>query len=100
MNSNESAVSAELTYLERKVVEALFTSSDGNGHDFGFSQHARSVVDSPRQLGGVISSLQKKGVITVYEECNGYCQVVFRRIEDARDAGDHRRSWTLEDVIR
>jgi hypothetical protein len=55
-----------LTTLERKVLKALVRSSDGNGHDFGCIEDVRGVVGKA-QLGALITSLQKKGVIRVYE---------------------------------
>lgn len=59
---------AALTELELKVLAALFESSAGNGHDFGFVEDCRSAVGAPRQLAGVVSSLVQKGVITVHEQ--------------------------------
>jgi len=61
------APAVTLTPLERKVLRVLFESSAGNGHDFGFIEDGRKAVDQPRQLGGVVTSLVKKGVIFVYE---------------------------------
>lgn len=55
-----------LTALETKVLTALYKSAEGNGHDFGFIEDARKAVGQPRQLGGVVTSLQAKGVIEVH----------------------------------
>ena len=64
-----------LTPLEKKVLNALYDSADGNGHDFGFIEEARPAVESPRQLGGVVTSLIKKGLILVSPEViNGLTQ--------------------------
>ncbi len=57
----------DFTPLEIKVLRALFASSRGNGHDFGFIEDGRKAVASPAQLGGVVASLVKKGAIEVYE---------------------------------
>lgn len=55
-----------ITELEQSVLAALWKSSDGNGHDFGLVEDCRSAC-APQQLGGVISSLSKKGIIRVNE---------------------------------
>lgn len=57
----------KLTTLERAVLSALFESSKGNGHDFGFVEECRKAVPTANQLAGVIASLSKKGIITVYD---------------------------------
>jgi hypothetical protein len=57
----------KFTNLEIAVLKKLFNSSAGNGHDFGFTEDARSVVKNPRELAGIISSLVKKNVIDVWE---------------------------------
>ncbi len=56
-----------ITVLEQKVLTALFHSSAGNGHDFGFVEDCRKAVAKADQLGGVIASLSKKGLIHVHE---------------------------------
>lgn len=56
-----------LTPLEKKVLLSLYDSSKGNGHDFGFIEDARKAVPSKNQLGGVVASLVKKKLFTVYE---------------------------------
>lgn len=60
----------KLTSLERKVLVALFESSKGNGHDFGFIEDARGVVGSD-QLGGIVASLVKKRILVVHEPYRG-----------------------------
>lgn len=64
-----------LTKLEREVLKVLIDSASGNGDDFGFiedAQPARAVghgFKAPcgkEQLGGVVASLVKKGVIVVH----------------------------------
>lgn len=55
-----------LTKLEHSVLSALFDSSGGNGHDFGFVEDCRKTCKA-NQLGGVISSLSKKGIIAVHD---------------------------------
>ena len=54
------------TALEAKALLALLNSAEGNGHDFGFIEDLRGVIEAP-QIGGVVSSLVKKGVIVVHE---------------------------------
>ena len=56
----------KLTPLELKVLVAFHKSSAGNGHDFGFTDDGAKVVDTPRQLAGVVASLVKKNLIEVY----------------------------------
>lgn len=50
------------TDLENRVMEAALESSDGNGHDFGYTEDIiENLKDvSPQALGGVITSLEKK----------------------------------------
>lgn len=56
----------QLTEMEKKVLKAMIESSDGNGHDFGFIEDLRGVVPVA-SLGGVVASLSKKGIVTVFE---------------------------------
>ena len=56
-----------LTNNERRVLGELWNSACGNGHDFGFIEDARTAVDNPRSLGGVVSSLSKKGLIDIHD---------------------------------
>lgn len=61
----------QLTPLEEQVLKNLYMSADGNGHDFGFVEDHG--ID-PKQARGVISSLIKKDIITVWEpvrNCSG-----------------------------
>jgi hypothetical protein len=51
-----------LTALERVLIPLLQEESAANGHDFGVLEQVRWT--DRRQLGGVITSLQAKGVIT------------------------------------
>lgn len=62
----KSLDNVKVTLLEAKVLQSLFASAKGNGHDFGFIEDSRSVVSTPLQLGGVVSSLVKKGLIVVH----------------------------------
>lgn len=57
----------KLTANELKTLKVLFNSAKGNGHDFGFTDDAKGIFAAPRTLSGVISSLVKKGIITVHE---------------------------------
>ena len=69
-----------LTELEMRVLENLFESADGNGHDFGFIEDAG--VD-PRIARGVISSLSKKGIIVIWDRMrngiNFYTQFTWKK---------------------
>lgn len=56
--------SLHLTTLEEQVLKNLYMSADGNGHDFGFVEDHG--ID-PKQARGVISSLVKKNIITVWD---------------------------------
>ena len=87
-----------LTDLEVKVLGALFESSRGNGHDFGFVEDvADAKVVGKDQLGGVISSLVKKKFITVYEpvrtDTGLWTQFSFLGHDD------FARGVTLKDII-
>jgi len=53
-----------LTNLERTVLENLFDSASGNGHDFGLIEEAG--IDA-RQARAIVVSLQKKGIIEIHE---------------------------------
>lgn len=63
--TNEGAM--KLTKMEVVVLKAMDQSARSNGYDFGFIEDCRPAVASPRSLAGVVSSLVKKGVITVHE---------------------------------
>jgi hypothetical protein len=54
----------KLTPLETEVLENLFDSANGNGHDFGYTEDHG--ID-PKQARGVISSLVQKRIIMVHE---------------------------------
>lgn len=53
-----------LTALESQVLEELFCSASGNGHDFGYIEDAG--IPS-KQARGVVASLAKKGIIDIHE---------------------------------
>lgn len=53
-----------LTPLEEQVLKNFYVSAEGNGHDFGYLEDHG--ID-PKQARGVISSLIKKNIITVWE---------------------------------
>jgi hypothetical protein len=60
-----------LTDLEKKVLKKLFDGAAMNGHDFGDPLDGRSVVNSPKQLSGIIASLVKKKIFKIwYDEIN------------------------------
>lgn len=53
-----------LTELETKALVEAFVSSNGNGHDFGYSTDIIVAGLNKKQVGGVIASLIKKGIMT------------------------------------
>lgn len=53
-----------LTPLEKQTLEAAYLSSDGNGHDFGYSDDIEVHGKSKKAVGGAITSLIKKGLLT------------------------------------
>jgi hypothetical protein len=55
----------DLNETEWAVLQELFTSSDGNGHDFGFTDDISCVTAA--QKGGYVSQLSQKGYIIVDE---------------------------------
>ena len=55
-----------LTENEIKLLPVLFSSSKGNGHDFGFTDVAFGVFSDPNTHPGVLASLQKKGIIHIF----------------------------------
>lgn len=57
----------KITQSEMKVLIAFFKSAEGNGHDFGFVEDGRKAVAKANQLGGIVASLVKKGLIEVWE---------------------------------
>jgi hypothetical protein len=65
--TNQGGQKVKVTQLEKAVLAKLYESANGNGHDFGFIEDARSAVKNPRELAGVISSLVKKGIIVVWD---------------------------------
>jgi len=72
----------QFTQLELQVIEDLYDSSDGNGHDFGFTDEVHLDHKIAR---GVLSSLVQKDVIEIHEaitNCAGtFHQFTWRKIE-------------------
>jgi hypothetical protein len=68
-----------LTDLEVLVLEQLFESADGNGHDFGFIEDIE--LDS-KTARGVVSSLIKKDIISVHDKYNNYTQFTWNHAGD------------------
>ena len=58
-------MSEKFTKLEISALKDLWASSQGNGHDFGFTNELPSIPKASR--GGVIASLIEKGVIFIHE---------------------------------
>lgn len=90
----------KFTALEVEVLKALVSSSDGNGHDFGFIEDARDAVPTKRALGGVVSSLVQKKIIQVYDTENHgsgpFTQFKFIGIDDAENRDAHVAKLTSE----
>lgn len=78
----------KLTALETAVLDALYKGAAKNGHDFGFTDAARSVVPTARALAGVVASLVKKGLIEVHEEHAGFVQFTWTDATES-DPGGH-----------
>ena len=74
-----------LTALESQVLEELFCSASGNGHDFGFIEDAG--ID-PKQARGVVASLAKKGIIQIWDpvtnECGTFTQFTWKHLPDGQ----------------
>lgn len=64
-----------VTEKERAALCNLYESASGNGFDFGFTDEIPSIARSAR--GGVVASLQKKGLIYAYAD-DDYMQFEFR----------------------
>lgn len=61
------AALATLTQLELAALRSAFASSKGNGHDFGWVDDVKVAGLNRKQIGGVLSSLTQKGIITIDE---------------------------------
>jgi hypothetical protein len=74
-----------LTPLESQVLEELFCSASGNGHDFGFIEDAG--IPS-KQARGVVASLAKKGIIQIWDpvtnECGTFTQFTWKHLPDGQ----------------
>ena len=75
-----------LTQLEILAVLSAFESSNGNGHDFGFTDDIEITGVSKKAVGGVISSLIKKGVIVYDDEYNQFAFLEFGDSDEKTDA--------------
>lgn len=60
-----ASLTTSLTELERTALADLWASSAGSGHDFGFPDELPSIPKASR--GGVVASLQEKGIIDVHK---------------------------------
>jgi hypothetical protein len=58
----------DLNEIEEKVFRELFKSSEGNGHNFGFTDEVNTdaIGITRRQLSGYISQLAQKDYIHVF----------------------------------
>lgn len=87
----------KLSKLERKVLKALYESANGNGHDFGLIEEARGAVAKADQLGGVVASLVKKGIIEVHKPVDtgdGYIWTQFTWV------GPHNESYENVEAVK
>lgn len=65
-----------LTELEVVALICLWQSSDGNGHDFGYTNEIPALPKSSR--GGVVASLANKGIIDIHHDpCIAAVQFTF-----------------------
>ena len=83
-----------LTPLELEVLNNLYDSACGNGHDFGFTEDHGI---NPLQARGVVSSLVKKNIIDVHEAIRTESGVWHQFTWHGKNAGDIK---TLEDVLK
>ena len=96
----------KFTTLEIAVLKELLESSAGNGHDFGFTEDARSVVKNPRELAGIISSLVKKNVIEVWDtttnDSGSFTQFTWAQTGDESDKHyeDYKVFKIVEQLIK
>jgi DNA-binding transcriptional ArsR family regulator len=69
-----------LNAAETKVMAALIASSADNGHDFGIMEEVKVSGMSRQALGGYVSVLAQKGLVTVYdrEKVNEYWVTQFK----------------------
>ena len=58
----------DLNDIEKLILKELFESSDGNGHDFGFTDDVDcgKIGITRKQLSGYISQLEQKDYIECY----------------------------------
>ena len=60
---NFKAALETLTALEIEALKSALISSDGNGHDFGFTDDIKIKGQSKQVAGALVSSLIKKGIV-------------------------------------
>ena len=72
-----NAVLLTLTALETEALKSAYTSSEGNGHDFGYTDDIVIPGKSKQAVGGVVSSLIKKGVIMRDDEFGQFAFLSF-----------------------
>lgn len=61
------------TELEIAALRSALVSSEGNGHDFGYTDDIVIPGKSKKAVGGVISSLLKKDILTRDNEFGQFC---------------------------
>ena len=75
MNAKLETTLKSLTPLEILALKSAFESSEGNGHDFGYSTDVRVEGKSQKAVGALITNLLKKGLLDLDDEFN---QIMFR----------------------
>lgn len=97
------AALATLTQLELAALRSAFASSKGNGHDFGWVDDVKVAGLNRKQLGGVLSSLTQKGILTIDEvETGAYFGATDQQLYLGWDCGlnsVHRGEWSPADEI-
>ena len=66
-----------LTELEIAALRSAYKSSNGNGHDFGYTDDITIEGQSKKAVGGVISSLIKKEIIVRDDEFGQFAFLTF-----------------------
>lgn len=72
-----SQILKDLTELEVLALRSAYKSSEGNGHDFGYTDDIKIAGQSKQAVGGVISSLLKKEVIVRDDEFGQFAFLTF-----------------------
>ena len=77
---------ATLTPLEVAALRSAYSSSAGNGHDFGYTEDIYIVGLDKKAVGGLITSLLKKGVMIRDREFGQFAFLSFGESEQKSEA--------------